>query len=108
MLKPQLGTKPRVWYRNLERFDACFIGGSISMMRNAVMDCLEGAGVELRQRAGAMMATTTTDAFGDFRFDGLAPDSGSYEIRIAAGELIRALAVTLGSESIYLGEITLR
>ncbi len=110
VLKPQLGTKPRVWYRNLERFDACFIGGSVSTvstMRNRVMDCLEGAIVELRHLAGATMATTTTDAFGDFRFDGLASDSGSYEIHIAAGELIRTLAVTLGSESIYLGEITL-
>jgi Fe-S-cluster-containing dehydrogenase component len=106
VLKPELGTKPRVWYRNLERFDGCFIGGSVSRLRNAVLDCIEAATVELRQ-AGATVAATTTDAFGDFRFDGLAPDSGNYEIRIAHDGLIRTLAVTLAFESIYLGEIAL-
>ena len=29
-LKPELGAKPRVWYRGLERWETCFIGGSVS------------------------------------------------------------------------------
>ena len=106
VLKPELGTKPRIWYRNLDRFDQCFIGATLSTRRDGVLDCLEGATVELR-RAGALVATTTTDSFGDFRFDGLAPETGSYEIRITDGGLIRIVAVTLALESIYLGEIAL-
>ena len=30
VMKPELGTKPRVYYRNLWRYSKCFIGGSVS------------------------------------------------------------------------------
>ena len=106
VLKPELGTKPRLWYRTLARFEGCFIGGTVSRLCNGVLDCLEAATVELRQ-AGAAVAATATDAFGDFRFDGLVPDSGNYDLYIAHDGLIRTIAVTLASESIYLGEIAL-
>ena len=29
-MKPELGTKPRVYYRNLWRYSKCFIGGSVA------------------------------------------------------------------------------
>ncbi len=29
VMRPELGTKPRVWYRNLWRYTTCFIGGTI-------------------------------------------------------------------------------
>ncbi len=40
--KPELGTKPRVWYRGLERWEKSFIGGSVSADIAGVLECLEG------------------------------------------------------------------
>jgi len=105
VLEPELGTRPRVWYRNLWRFDQCFIGGSVSTV-DGVEDCLEGATVELLQ-GGKPLDRRATDAFGDFRFDRLAPRSGSYTIRISAGYRARTVEVQLLDESIYLGKLEL-
>jgi hypothetical protein len=69
-LQPELGTRPRVYYRNLQRFDHCFIGGSVCASLNGQLDAVEGASVELR-RDGAVLATRQSDAFGDFKFDGV-------------------------------------
>lgn len=106
VLLPKLGAKPRVYYRNLERWDSCFIGGSVSTNVEGVIDCAAGADVELFQD-DERVALTRTDAFGDFRFGGLAPQSGRYRIRIhhALGEA--QLDCEL-EESRYLGEIRLQ
>jgi len=105
VLQPELGTRPRVWYRNLARFDQCFIGGTVSRVRNGVRDCAEGATVQLR-RNGEAIATAMTNAFGDFRFDRLAPDSGVYELRVVLdGCEERTMNVELCKQSIYVGEI---
>ena len=45
VLKPELGTRPRVYYRNLWRYSKCFIGGSVAEERQGVLDCIEGASV---------------------------------------------------------------
>jgi Fe-S-cluster-containing dehydrogenase component len=106
VLEPQLGTRPRVWYRNLWRFDRCFIGGSASAQVEGVEECVEGASVELL-RDGEPAGRCTTDAFGDFRFDRLAPRSGSYTVRISSDGRQREIAVTLQDESVYLGKLEL-
>ncbi len=43
VMKPALGTRPRVWYRNLWRYSTCFIGGSLSAEAGGLVDCVEGA-----------------------------------------------------------------
>jgi hypothetical protein len=107
VLEPQLGTRPRVWYRNLWRFDRCFIGGSVCALVDGVEECVEGASVELLH-AGAPAARCATDAFGDFRFDRLAPRSGSYTVRISSGGRQLERTVLLEEESLYLGKCELR
>src|SRR6185437_11781606 len=42
-LRPDLGTRPRIYYRNLWRYSTCFIGGTVSAAVNGVVDCIEGA-----------------------------------------------------------------
>ena len=101
-LKPELGTKPRVWYKNLGRYTRCFIGGSLAREADGVVDCAAGIRVTLH-KDNAQVAEATSDAYGDFKLDGLAPDSGAYTLRIdATGAAERE--VTLG-DSTYLGEI---
>ncbi len=106
VLKPELGTRPRVYYKNLHRYSKCFIGGSVTHQRDSAKECCEGAEVVLVQN-GEEVAREMTDDFGDFKFDKLAPDSGEYEVRITAvgGESASVRAV-LG-ESLFLGEIEL-
>ena len=105
VLLPKLGAKPRVYYRNLERWDTCFIGGSVSAVVDGVVDCVAEAEVSLLQE-GTLLATTRSDAFGDFRFPGLARKSGQYRvvIRHPRGQAQRDCTL---DESLYLGEIRL-
>lgn len=106
VLSPGHGTKPRVFYRNLHLFTKCFIGGTVVTRRDGVEDCLKDVLVIL-SREGEELARARTDAFGEFRFDRLDPDSGAYELRFEAPEAGgRTLDVTLG-DSTYLGVIEL-
>jgi Fe-S-cluster-containing dehydrogenase component len=106
-LNPEWGTRPRVYYRHLGRFDRCFIGGSAVVVAQGRSECLEGADVELKQ-SGGIVARTRSDVFGDFKFDGLANNSGQYEITAHHPRHGRVhLSVTLGDQSLYLGEIRL-
>ncbi len=106
VMKPELGTKPRVYYKNLWRYSKCFIGGSVSRQANGVVDCVEGATVHLRKN-GAMVAKTATDNYGDFKFDRLDENSGDYIVEIAAaGQTKQTVTAKLGV-SINLGEIRL-
>lgn len=104
-LRPELNTAPRVWYRGLDRWETCFIGGSVSGLVDSVIDCVVNAEVSL-YRGDDRLATTTTDAFGDFRFNRLDTDSGAYSIRIAHALGAATRQCELG-ESVYLGEIRL-
>jgi Fe-S-cluster-containing dehydrogenase component len=105
VLKPELGTKPRVWYRGLERWETCFVGGSISADIAATVECIEGAEVTLSQ-GGKVLARTVTDGFGDFRFDNLAGDGATYRVEVshAYGSVWRDCVLC---ESVYLSELKL-
>ncbi len=104
-LRPELATKPRVHYKNLWRYARCFIGGTVSEERDGVTECVEGAEVRLL-RAGETVADTVTDGFGDFRFDRLDPDSGTYTVEVTAAGGTGRREATLG-ESVNLGEVRL-
>jgi len=105
VLRPKLGTKPRVWYGGLERWETCFIGGSVSAQVEDVVECVTGATAALYV-GNQKIAETVSDDFGDFRFDGLAKDGGGYrvEIRHALGRAWRNCEL---GESVYLGEVRL-
>jgi Fe-S-cluster-containing dehydrogenase component len=103
-LRPELGTKPRVYYRNLWRYTTCFIAGSISAETGGVVDCVEGARVRLK-KDGTIVAEAASDNFGDFKFDRLPEGSGRYEVEITvSGRAPKVIEAELG-ESLTLGEI---
>src|SRR5215813_10092709 len=103
VMEPELGSKPRVYYRNLWRYSTCFIGGSISIEANGVVDCAEGATVKLLQ-GGKVLAETASDNYGDFKFDKLKEGSGTYVVEVSKGGKKKTVNATLG-ESVNLGEI---
>ena len=105
VMKPDIGAKPRVYYRNLWRYSKCFIGGSIAAAANGVIDCVEGASVRLL-RDGRAVGETTSDNYGDFKLDKLDEGSGKYVVEITANGRTRTVDVELGV-SVNLGEIRL-
>jgi Fe-S-cluster-containing dehydrogenase component len=105
VIRPELATKPRVYYRNLWRYSKCFIGGSIASEANGAVDCVEDASVRLI-RNGLLVAETTSDNYGDFKFDRLDEGSGKYTVEISAQGRSRTLETQLGA-SVNLGEIRL-
>jgi hypothetical protein len=106
VMKPELGARPRVYYRNLWRYSKCFIGGTLAAEINGVVDCVEGASVRL-SKDGRVVAETTSDNYGDFKFDKLDEGSGTYVVEISAqGRSKKSVEARLGA-SINLGEIRL-
>jgi Fe-S-cluster-containing hydrogenase component 2 len=106
VLHPEHGTKPRVYYKNLHRYNKCFVGGSVAAINDGTADCIKGATVKLSQNS-TMIAEDTTDAFGDFKFDKLDEKSGIYTIEVSAeGYSSRSIEVDLDTsitiEDIYL------
>jgi hypothetical protein len=84
----------------------CFIGGTVSAEANGVVDCVEGASIRL-VKSGVVVAETTSDNYGDFKFDKLNENSGTYRVEIeAAGRATKCIETRLGV-SVNLGEIRL-
>jgi Fe-S-cluster-containing dehydrogenase component len=103
VLQPELGSKPRIYYKNLWRYTTAFIGGTVSEERSGVVECVEGAIVRLMQD-GREIAKVVTDTYGDFKLDQLPEGSSAYAIDIVHAGRRATRDVTLG-ESVNLGEI---
>jgi ferredoxin len=97
VLSPELNTRPRVYYRNLYRFNRCFISGSVARVENGLVECVENARVTLIREA-ARIDEAMTDAFGDFKFDRLEENSGRYHLEITyEGTAARLLEVDVST-----------
>lgn len=104
VLKAGLGTRPRVYYKNLHRYTKCFIGGSVTAQIAGVEECVADAQVSLF-KDGKQLAQTQTDVFGDFKFDGLDPHSGAYKLTVSHFQCGSAQREVALEESAYLGSI---
>lgn len=106
VLKPELGTKPRVYYKNLHLMTKCMVGGSVAADIKGVDECAEGAEVVLKQN-GSEVGRAITDTFGEFKIDRLEPNSGQYQLEVASSSGRSSMVFELGGESLYLGVIKL-
>jgi len=107
VLQPELGTKPRVYYKNLHLMTKCFVSGSVVANVEGIEECAENAEVILKQN-GSEVARATTDIFGEFKIDKLGKKSGQYELEVISDSSGSAsMEFDLGDESLYLGVIAL-
>src|SRR5437879_8186503 len=82
VLRPELGTRPRVLYRNLQPTRCCFLGGNVCRTdADGHEENVAGAQVELSV-AGEDVRPAETDCFGDVKIDGLGGGGSSYRLRI--------------------------
>lgn len=102
--RPDLGTKPRVYYKNLYRWEKVFVSASVAYA--GTDECAEGAEVTVTAD-GIEVGEATTNNYGEFRVDRLEPGA-EYEVLIEApGYTPHATKARLDS-SINLGTIFLR
>jgi Fe-S-cluster-containing dehydrogenase component len=106
VLHPEYRTRPRVYYKNLDRYFKAFVGGTLAGAVNCVTECVEGAQVALK-RDGRQIAATRSDPYGDFKFQGIEEDSGGYQIEIADERFASKTIRFDLAKSTYLGTISL-
>ncbi len=105
-LDPGAAHRTRVHYRNLARYTRVFVAGTVVGKEAGLEACVARAQVRL-SLGSEPLGSTSSDAYGDFRFDGLAPASGSYRVEVSAeGYRGQALDFEL-TDSHWLGEIRL-
>ena len=105
-LEPGAAHGTRVHYRNLARYTRVFVAGTVVGNEAGLEACVPRAQVRLARGSDAI-GNTTSDAYGDFRFDALAPSSGHYRVEVTAeGYQGRTLDFEL-ADSHWLGEIRL-
>jgi hypothetical protein len=75
-----LKSNPRVYYKNLYRYTRSFIAGGVALRDKD--ECAEGAKVTLIHESTKTTAVTTTNNYGDFKFDNLEDNSGKYRLEI--------------------------
>jgi Fe-S-cluster-containing dehydrogenase component len=96
------GARPTVYYRHLDRYQACFLAGSLA----SGADCVAGATVRLFKEEH-LLGKAISDDFGDFKFDGLAPRSGPYHIEIEFQSIQKKIIEIEFQESCSVGIIWL-
>lgn len=105
VLLPEKGTHPRVWYKNLHLFTREHIAGSVATIVDGLEEVCAEAYVALLQE-GRRLTSTTTDIFGDFKFEDLPASSGTYTVRVEWSGMVGEAAVVL-EQSVNVGLIRL-
>jgi Fe-S-cluster-containing dehydrogenase component len=106
VLRPELGTRPRIYYKNLHMITKCFVGGTVVTQVGGVEECAAGVEVVLK-KDGHEVGRATTDLFGEFVIDRLEPNSGGYQLELTGSSGSFSTEFDLGDESRYLGVMTL-
>jgi Fe-S-cluster-containing dehydrogenase component len=104
VLQPALKTNPRVYYKNLYRYEKCFIAGNIALKDTD--ECAHGATVTLH-KGSEILEKVATNNYGDFKIDSLEENSGEYSLEIEyPGYKIQKVKVDL-KNSISIGTLLL-
>ena len=106
VLRPELGTRPRVWYKNLHTITTCFVGGTVVRQVDGVEECAGAVEVVLTS-GDREVGRATTDIFGEFTIDGLEPGSGGYRLEATGPSGSCSTTFDLGADSLYLGVMML-
>jgi len=108
VLAPERDTRPRVYYKNLHRYAANFIGGAVLVEQTGAVECGADVTIELWQQQ-RLLQSVVTDCFGEFKFDGLEPHSGTYTVRLLANNTEdQARELEMAGESIVMQDIVLQ
>jgi Fe-S-cluster-containing dehydrogenase component len=106
-LRPDLDTRPRVYYKNLHRYNKVFVAGEVLASVNDLADCVANAKVVLTSQ-GKELAATQTDPYGEFKIDGLEPECGPCTLSISHENFSTStIDVVLDGQSVVAHSVTL-
>jgi Fe-S-cluster-containing dehydrogenase component len=94
--RPELATKPRVYYKNLHRWTMAFVAGTV--VDKASDECAEGVTATVTCE-GRAVGEAVTDNFGDFVVDRLEPGKAYVVTLAAAGYRTASVPVTLDTST---------
>jgi Fe-S-cluster-containing dehydrogenase component len=103
VLRPELGAKPRVYYKNLYLFEKAFIAANVVF--GDTDECAEGVRAVVTW-GGAVVGEAVTSNYGDFYVDGLEP-AREYAVTIEAPGYVPFNTTVTLDESLNLGTVTL-
>jgi Fe-S-cluster-containing dehydrogenase component len=103
VLQPELGAKPRVYYKNLYLFDKAFVAGNVVF--GDTDECAEGAKATVKAD-GQVVGTAATNNYGDFYVDKLEPGK-EYAVTVEAAGYAPAACTVKLDKSQNLGAIIL-
>jgi Fe-S-cluster-containing dehydrogenase component len=107
VLRPELKTEPHVYYKNLQRFETCFIAGSVAYERDGLMECAAGARVHL-EKDGNPVTAVKADVFGDFKIDGIREGGGAFRLEVTFGSTRKKhVDVNVAGGSVSMGVIVM-
>ncbi len=99
--------KPKVMYKNLHRYNKCFISGAAAYDDGGIEKAATNATAILK-KDGALVESKYVDFLGEFKFDKLAPNSGTYTVEISMpGCKTTSVEVEVAAESPDAGVIKL-
>ncbi len=99
VLHPEYGLGEKVWYLGLPKN---FVAGAVVFGDTDLC----GAGVTVTLEGEGVTASTVTDVYGDFEFEGL-PKDASYTVRISSPGYQEVAIPVRTNVSVYLGDIVL-
>ena len=73
------GNRPRVMYKNLYRYNSCFVKGALSFDNDGISEAAIGAQVTL-MIGNTVIKKVETDFLGEFYIDGIPQDSGKFRL----------------------------
>jgi Fe-S-cluster-containing dehydrogenase component len=101
VLRPELNTRPGIYYIGLHKIDKLFLGGAVIF--GDTDECADGVTVTLA--SGELLKTAVTNNYGNFEFDGL--ETGKYRLEFKSeGYSVKTMEIDLKTDS-YLKEIIL-
>ena len=101
--KADLGTKPRVLYKNLDKWTKCFLSGSVVF--GDTDECGEGAKIEVKAGENAV-GWGEANSYGEFVVDGLDPGR-EYSLSVSAPGYQSSKLTATPKASVNLGHIVL-
>lgn len=103
VLRPELGTAPRVFYKNLYRWTKAFVSASVAFKDTD--ECADGATVTVNS-GGVKVGSAVVNNYGEFVVDGLEP-GGEYDVVIEASGYMTYTTTTTLDKSLNLGLVLL-
>ena len=103
VLRPELGAKPRVYYKNLHLFDKAFIAANVVF--GDTDECAQGAKATVTA-AGEVVGEALASNYGDFFVDKLQPGR-EYAVKVEAPGYVPVTRTVSLDKSINLGTVIL-